>query len=142
MPDPLTHITSARIARPAADVMAYLVNPENFGEWQDGMRQTEIIGPRSVKGVTVSGKPAFAEIHDQPDEGAIFFHLGSDPADLTPRIMMRIVDGDHLDASPQECVVSMIAWRLDSMDDKRWRGLIDTHEAEIVGLKKLIEETQ
>lgn len=142
MSDPLTHITSARIARPAADVMAYLTNPHNFETWQDGMRQTEVIGPRSIKGVTVSGKSAYAEIHEIVAEGAIFFHLGSDPADLTPRIMMRIVDGAHLDASSNECVVSMIAWRLDSMDDKRWRRLIDTHEAEIVGLKTLIEETQ
>ncbi len=139
MTDPLTHITSVRIAKPAADVMAYLVNPQNFGEWQDGMRDVEILGPRAVKGVTISGKPAFAEIRDMAAEGAIFFHLGNDPAKLTPRIMMRIVDGAHLDASPDECVVSMIAWRLDSMDDKRWRQLMDTHEAEIVGLKTFIE---
>ena len=140
MPDPLTHITSARIARPAAEVMAYLTNPLNFGQWQDGMREVEVLGPRAVKGVTVGGKPAYAEIHDIEPEGAIFFHLGSDPAKLTPRIMMRIVDGAHLDASPEECVVSMIAWRLDSMDDKRWQVLIETHERETAALKELIEE--
>ncbi len=53
--------------------------------------------------------------------------------------MVRIVSGDVLEGDPRTCVVSLIAWRQETMDDDRWAGLKSGHEREILTIKRLIE---
>ena len=40
---------------------------------------------------------------------------------------------------PESCVVSLIAWRQQTMDHARWEGLKAGHESEVRELKRLIE---
>ena len=84
-------------------------------------------------------RPIWARIDADMGRGTICFHVGPDRDSLVPRIMVRVVPGDVLDGDPLTCVVSLIAWRQESMDDARWEGLKSGHEREVLTIKRLIE---
>ena len=81
----------------------------------------------------------WARIDADPERATIVFHVGSDRDSLVSRIMIRVVCGTVLDRDPQTCVVSLIAWRQETMDDARWDGLKSGHEREILTIKRLLE---
>ena len=84
-------------------------------------------------------RPIWARIDADPERCTICFHVGPDRNSLAPRIMVRVVPGEVLDGDPRTCVVSLIAWRQETMDDARWAGLMSGHEREVLTIKRLIE---
>ena len=142
MDDGHAHICSVAVERPASDAMACLVDPEKLSSWAVGMGETTVHPGGAIEGAFPgTGAPIWARIDADPGGGTILFHLGPDPDALVPRIMVRVVPGGDLGGSPESCVVSMIAWRQESMDDARWAGLKAGHESEILEVKRLIEST-
>ena len=142
MDDGYAHICSIRIACPAETVLAFLSAPERLSSWAMGMGRVEIHEDGLVEGAFPdSGEPIWARIDADPNRNAIHYHLGPEPSSLTPRIEIRIVPGPVLQTDAGSCVVSMIAWRQNGMDDIRWRSLKSGHEAEILEIKRLIETT-
>lgn len=142
MDDGHAHICSVAIDRPAASAMSFLADPEKLSSWAAGMGETTVHPGGAIEGAFPgTGVPIWARIDADPGRGTILYHLGPDPDSLVPRIMVRVVPGDDLDGDPQSCVVSLVAWRLASMDDARWEGLKSGHEREILDLKRLIEST-
>ena len=142
MDDGLAHICSVAVERPAGDAMAYLADPEKLSSWAAGMGETTVHADGMIEGAFPETKqPIWARIDSDPGRGTILYHLGPDPDSLVPRIMVRVVPGSDLDRDPQSCVVSLLAWRLASMDDARWEGLKSGHEREVHDLKRLIEST-
>ena len=140
MVDGLAHICSVHVACSAAEAMAYLRAPENLATWAVGMGEVTLHGDGAIEGAFPGTKhPIWARIDADDDRSIICFHLGSDPDSLVPRIMIRVVPGEVLEESARCCVVSLIAWRLASMDDVRWQGLKSGHEREILEVKRLIE---
>jgi hypothetical protein len=134
------HITSSRVARPAADALAFLTNPGNLALWALTKGDVEILGPDLVKGVaTGDGSDVFVRIHNPENSNAVYYHVGGDPDQLAPRIMVQVMAGSHIDTIDECCVVSMLAWRSANWDDARWTALVEAHETEIHQIKDLIE---
>ena len=142
MDDRHAHICSAAIDRSAAAAMSFLADPEKLSSWAVGMGETTVHPGGVIEGAfPETNQPIWARIDADPSRGTILYHLGSDPDALVPRIMVRVVPGSVLDSDPESCVVSLVAWRLASMDDARWEGLKSGHEREVHDLKRLIEST-
>ena len=140
MDDGRAHICSVAIDRPAGDAMAFLRAPENLASWAVGMGEARVHADGLIEGAFPETKrPIWARIDADPDRGTISFHAGPDRDSLVSRIMVRVVPGDVLDGDARTCVVSLIAWRLETMDDARWAGLKSGHEREILTIKRLIE---
>ena len=140
MDDGLAHICSVAVDRPAGDAMAFLQAPENLASWAVGLGEAAVHPDGLIEGAFPETKrPVWARIDADPDRFTICFHVGSDRNALVPRIMIRVVPGEVLDSDPRTCVVSLVAWRLETMDDARWEGLKSGHEREILIVKRLIE---
>ena len=140
MVDGLAHICSTRVACSATDAMAYLRAPENLAAWAVGMGEVTLHADGAIEGAFPgTNQPIWARIDADDERSIICFHLGGDSNSLVPRIVVRVVPGEDLEESARSCVVSLIAWRLASMDDARWQGLKSGHESEILEIKRLIE---
>ena len=61
---------------------------------------------------------------------------------LIPRIMIRVLSHSFHGESTTGCVITMIAWKVDGMDEDRWRGLKAAHEYEILQIKALLESKE
>ena len=120
--------------------MAFLRAPENLASWAVGMGEAIVHSDGLVEGAFPETKrPIWARIDADTGRGTICFHVGPARDSLVPRIMVRVVPGDVLDGDPNTCVVSLVAWRQQSMDDARWAGLKSGHEREVLTIKRLIE---
>ena len=120
--------------------MEFLRAPENLASWAVGMGEARVHADGLVEGAFPATKrPIWARIDADMVRGTICFHVGPDRNSLVPRIMIRVVPGDVLDGDPHGCVVSLVAWRQESMDDVRWEGLKSGHEREVLTIKRLIE---
>ena len=142
MDDRHAHICSVAIDRPAAVAMSFLAEPERLSSWAVGMGETTVHPGGMIEGTFPEMKqPIWARIDADLGRGLILYHLGPDPDALVPRIVVRVVPGRVLGRDPESCVVSLIAWREETMDDARWEGLRSGHESEILEVKRLIEST-
>ena len=142
MDDGRAHICSIGIDRPAGVAMAFLEAPENLSSWAVGMGETTIHPDGAIEGAFPgTNQPIWARIDADRGRSTIHYHLGSDRDSLVPRIMVRVVPGNALEADPRTCLVSLMAWRQETMDDARWEGLKAGHESEIREIKRLIEST-
>lgn len=140
MDDGHAHVCSAAVGRPAGDAIAFLADPRKLSSWAVGMGETTVHPDGTIEGAFPETKqPIWARIDADPGRGTIHYHLGPDPGSLAPRIMVRVVPGRVLGGDPESCVVSMIAWRQEAMDDARWEALKSGHEREIHEVKRLIE---
>ena len=140
MDDGHAHICSVAIDRPAAAAMAFLADPKKLASWAVGMGETAVHAGGMIEGAFPETKqPIWARIDADPGRGTIHYHLGPDPDSLVPRIMVRVIPGNFLDEDPASCVVSMIAWRQEAMDDARWERLKAGQEREIHEIRRLIE---
>ena len=138
--DGLAHICSVAVDRPAADAMAFLRAPGNLASWAVGLGEATVHPDGLIEGAFPETKrPIWARVDADPGRGTICFHVGPRRNALVPRIMIRVVPGDVLDGDPRTCVVSLVAWRLETMDDARWAGLESGHEREVLTIKRLIE---
>ena len=143
MDDGLAHICSVAIDRPAAEAMVFLTDPEKLSSWAVGMGETTVHPDGTIEGAfPATGQPIRARIDADRERSTIHYHLGPDPDSLVPRIMVRVVPGDVLDGNPGSCVVSLVAWRQQTMDDPRWESLKAGHESEVRELKRLIESPE
>lgn len=140
MDDGRAHICSVGVDCPAAAAIAFLADPDRLSSWAVGMGETTIHAGGTIEGAFPETKqPIWARIEVDRARSTIHYLLGPDRDSLVPRIMVRVVPGEVLDGDPQACVVSMIAWRQETMDDARWESLKSGHESEIREVKRLIE---
>ena len=140
MDDGRAHICSIGIDRPAEVAMAFLEAPEHLSSWAAGMGETTIHSDGAIEGAfPATNQPIWARIDADWGRSTIHYHLGPDRDSLVPRIMVRVVPGNALEADPRTCLVSLMAWRQETMDDARWEDLKAGHESEIREIKRLIE---
>lgn len=140
MDDGWAHVCSVGIERPAPAAMAFLADPERLSSWAVGMGETTVHADGLIEGAfPETEEPIWARIDADLARSTIHYHLGPDPGSLAPRIMIRVVPGSVLEGDPRACVVSLIAWRQEGMDDARWEGLKSGHEREIREIRRLVE---
>ena len=140
MSDGLSHITSITVERGAAEVFDFMADPAKLHRWSFGTWKTEIAPDGLVTGTSFfDGATILVRIDADRERLSIDYRLGSDAANLVPRIMVRVVPGERLGMDRAQCVLTFIAWRAARMDDSRWRRLTASHEFEVVLIKNLIE---
>jgi hypothetical protein len=139
MTDVQSHITSIAIEAPAETVFDFMRDPVKLNSWSFGTWETVLHEDGVIEGKAIfDGTRTFVRIDADPKRLLIDYHLGADPASLTPRISVRVVPGERLDLGPDQAVLTFIAWRPASMSNDRWRRLTTSHEFEVVLLKSLI----
>jgi hypothetical protein len=131
----------ARLCRSTpARAFAHLATPEGMARWCLGLFET-----RTAPGGLVTGRSLFdgsvgwARLECDPDRWAVTYWLGADPSALAPRIEARVTPGPVLGHAPDTVMVSMWAWRPQSMSDERWGRLAAAHEAEIELIRAQLE---
>ena len=141
MDDGYAHITSAQVSCGADEAFAYLTSLERMAEWNLNMSEIEVVDDALAKGVvTQIGTTVWVQVQADASTHTIHFFVGGFRDQLVPRIMIRVVSGECLGTTSEQCVVSMMAWRLETMDDERWRRLIAAHEYEILQIKTLLDK--
>lgn len=138
-----SHITSVVVAKAASTVFAWMSDVRNLHRWSFGTWKTEILPDELVLGTSLfDGSQIYLRI--DPDEARLLidYYLGKEAAKLVPRIQLRMVPGQHVGLDEEQCVLTFIAWRSETMDDERWRRLTASHEVEAVLVKSLIESGQ
>jgi hypothetical protein len=140
MADALSHITSIAIAAPAAAAFAFVSDPAKLDRWSFGTWKITLHAGGLVEGRAIfDDAVTWVRIDADPARLLVDYHLGASAAALTPRIAARVVPGERLALAPDSCVLTLTAWRAQTMPDERWRRLTAAHEFEIVLLKSLIE---
>ena len=142
MDDGYTHITSAQVSCGADEAFAYLASLERMAEWNLNMSEIEVVDDALAKGVvTQTGTTVWVQVQADATTRTIHFFVGGSRDQLVPRIMVRVLSGECLGTMAEQCVISMIAWRLETMGDERWCRLMAAHEYEILQIKTLLEMT-
>jgi hypothetical protein len=119
---------------------AFMSDPQAMDRWSFGTWKTVLHEGGLVEGSSIfDGSTTWVKIDADKARGVIDYHLGKEREALTPRIMARVIPGDHLDLGAGTCVLTMIAWRTRNMPDERWKRLVASHEFEVFLLKSLIE---
>jgi hypothetical protein len=140
MTDSHTHTISIELAVPAEKAFAFMANPAMLNRWSFGTWETTLHEGGLVEGKAIfDGSTTWVRIDADAKRLVVDYHLGKNRETLTPRIMARVIPGDHLETGAGTCVLTMIAWRARSMPDPRWRRLVASHEFEVFLLKSLIE---
>ena len=140
MPDALTHTISIELAVPAEKAFALMANPTMLNRWSFGTWETTLHDGGLVEGKSIfDGSTTWVRIDADPERLVVDYHLGRHRDALTPRIMARVIPGEHVETGQDSCVLTMIAWRTRSMPEPRWQRLVASHEFEVFLLKSLIE---
>lgn len=135
-----SHITSVVVERSDRDVFAFMADAGKLDRWSFGTWRTEITPDGCVLGTSLFDcAKTYVRIDADPARLSIDYLLGSEPRKLAPRITARIVPGGTVGLAPSASVLSLIAWRTQSMDDNRWRRLVASHELEVLLIKSLLE---
>ena len=135
-----SHMTSVVIDITADTAFAYLSNPSNLQHWSFGTWETRELKDDLIEGVSLfDGSKVLVSIDADSQRYSIDFLLGSDSETLVPRISARTVPGTHVGLAQDQCVLSLIAWRTEEMNDMRWRRLVASHELEVMLIKARLE---
>jgi hypothetical protein len=137
----LCYAVSTIVAAPAGFAFAYLASPVNVGEWALGSFGARRIGSSDLYAGSSLYDHSEAMFRIDSDEARLLidYLLGNDPAHLAMRISTRVIPGAAVDRDEKTCIVSMIAWRPASFDDRRWQLLRAFHDAEAHILRSRIE---
>lgn len=131
---------SVSIGRPAETVFEFMSDPEkmdlwSFGTWRVSVQDDGLVIGRSI----YDGSTVFVRIQADRQKLLIDYAVGSSRASLEPRIFVRVTPGTVTGASPQTCVLSMVAFQTEGMDDGRWQKLLTAHAFEVELIKSLLE---
>lgn len=135
----ISHCATVECAVPAERAFAFLCDGAMLGRWAFGCWQAE---PRE-NGLVVGrslfhGGETWARAVGDPRLLSVDYHVGASPDALVPRIMARVVPGPVVGRGADVCLVSLIAWRDQGMDDARWHRLVACHEVEILLIQALL----
>ncbi len=131
------HITSLLCAVEPARALKFLADGRQLGRWALGSMNTVRVGTGLYKGVSLfDGSVSYVRPVLDQGLGQVDYWVGSEARQLSPRIAARVVPHQS------GCVVSLAAWRSETMSDARWARLIACHEAEIHLVQSLLEQTR
>ena len=138
--DPLCHTATLPISAPAQEAFEFMTDAEMMGQWAFGAW-----GLKPARNDTFIGKSLYEDLevycrlNANRDLLQVDYEVGDDPTRLVPRIISRVIPGEHLGMGAGSCLLSMISWRSATVSDERWRLTCASHEAEIFRIRHLIE---
>ena len=135
-----TDIASIVINRHAKTVFKFMSDPNNMDLWSFGTWRIKVDNEGLVHGQSIfDGSTTFVRIQPNEQNYLIDYWVGSDSKRLVPRIFVRITSGEVTGSATQNCVMSMIAFRNESMNDERWHRLVTAHAFEVQLIKSVLE---
>ena len=135
-----TDIASIAIERNAETVFNFMSDPNNMDLWSFGTWRIKVNNDGLVHGRSIfDGSAAFVRIQPNERNYLIDYWVGSDSKRLVPRIFVRITSGEVTGSAKQNCVLSMVAFRSEDMNDDRWHRLVTAHAFEVQLIKSLLE---
>ena len=135
-----TDIASIAIERNAETVFNFMSDPNNMDLWSFGTWRIKVNNDGLVHGRSIfDGSAAFVRIQPNERNYLIDYWVGSDSKRLVPRIFVRITSGEVTGSAKQNCVLSMVAFRSEDMNDDRWHRLVTSHAFEVQLIKSLLE---
>lgn len=131
------HITSLVCDVEPDRALRFLADGRQLGRWALGSMNTVRVGTGLYKGVSLfDGSVSYVRPVLDQGLGQVDYWVGSEARQLSPRIAARVLPHQS------GCVVSLAAWRSQTMSDARWARLIACHEAEIHLVQSLLEQTR
>ncbi|WP_158971589.1 hypothetical protein [Chachezhania sediminis] len=140
MIDPHCHTSSIKVNRPAESVFALMSDGVKQGHWAWGSAGREDLGNGIFAGTSVfNGARTLVRLNVDPEMMVVNYDVGGSEETMRFRNMSRVLPGPVLGYGPDECVVSLLTWRLADQDDAAWAQISTVHEAEMYLIKGLAE---
>ena len=140
--DTICHSSSCRVKVNALVAFNYLSDGVAQGDWTLGSMNRRKIGDNLFGGISMFNQAElFIKIEADPEKLVIFYHVGMQPEKLQPRNVVRVVPGAVIDNNDDECVVTLLTWRSDNVDDDRWKLTCVSHETEMYIIKNRLEQS-
>jgi hypothetical protein len=136
----LSHCTSSVCAVSAERAFGFLADPAQLGRWVLGCWGGTLVEADTVRGTSLfDGETTVVKVIGRRESLTVDFLVEGDGGAIVPRISARVVPGPVVGRDASECLVTLLAWRTESMTDERWRRLAAVHEAEILLLGAQLE---
>ncbi|MCZ4290987.1 hypothetical protein [Hoeflea alexandrii] len=140
MIDQHCHTSSIRVKRSAAAVFDLMSDGIKQGHWAWGSFQREEVSKGLFVGTSVfDGQQTFVRLNSDVERLTVDYEVGKSEANMQFRNMSRVLPGPVVGLSDEECIVSLITWRLASQDDDSWSQIGTVHEAEMYLIRGLAE---
>lgn len=138
-----SHTVTSLLEVNADTAFAFMSDPVALGGWSLGCMNTHAAEHDGVYTGTslFDGATGHFAIDADPERMIIDYRLGR-PEQMVPRISARIIAAGICGLKPEQCYVTLTAWRDTGMDDGRWHRLCVSHEAEILLIKAQCENRQ
>jgi hypothetical protein len=136
-PSASAHITSLPCAVEPARALRFLADGRQLGRWALGCMNTVRVATGLYKGISLfDGSVGYVRPVLDQRLAQVDYWVGGDAHQLSPRITARVLP------HRAGCLVSLAAWRSETMSDARWARLIACHEAEIHLVQALLEHNR
>ena len=104
-----------------------------MARWNLGLWNCKEVEPGLFTGESLfDGSRGWVRKVPQGDGSIVDSWVGAEPARLAMRISVRVSASESLGYPPGGSIVTLTAWRPQTMTDERWERLVKTHEAEIL----------
>ena len=135
----LNYTVTAAVPAPARFAFDYLADPAKVGEWALGALHAKPRGGGVYVGASIAdGETVAYRVDADAKRLLVDYLVGGTPEALVMRISARVIPGEILGRGAGSCLVSMMAWRPATQDDRRWARLRAFHDAEIHILREHI----
>lgn len=138
--DTLCHTATLPMRVPAPEAFEFMTDTDMMAQWSFGAWGLKPAGDGLFVGKSLfEDLEVYCRLKASRELLQLDYEVGEDPANLVPRIISRIIPGEHIGRGAGNCLVSLIAWRSEAVSDERWRMTCVSHEAEIFRIRHLLE---
>jgi hypothetical protein len=140
--DTICHTSTIQVNVRAKSAFDYLSDGVAQGDWTLGSMERRQIDDDLFSGTSIfSGAELFIKIDTDPSRLIIYYHVGLEMDKLQPRNMVRVIPGSVLGKTDDVCLVTLLTWRSDNVDDDKWKLTCVSHETEMFIIKNRLENT-
>jgi hypothetical protein len=140
--DTICHTSTIQVNVGAKSAFDYLSDGVAQGDWTLGSMERRQIEDDLFSGTSIfSGAELFIKIDADPSRLIIYYHVGLEMDKLQPRNMVRVIPGAVLGKTDDVCLVTLLTWRSDNVDDDKWKLTCVSHETEMFIIKNRLENT-
>jgi hypothetical protein len=142
MQDPYCHSSSIAVGCAAEVAFDIMSNGLKQGQWALGSMNRREVEPGIFLGQSVfTGKDLYVRLDADRERLTVDYAVGASREVMQFRHMSRVIPGPVLKLSAQQCVVTLLTWRLATQSDADWLQLSTIHEAEMFLIKGLLERS-
>jgi hypothetical protein len=140
--DTTCHTSTIQVNVRAKSAFDYLSDGVAQGDWTLGSMERRQIDDDLFSGTSIfGGTELFIKIDADPSRLIIYYHVGLEMDKLQPRNMVRVIPGPVLGKTDDVCLVTLLTWRSENVDDDKWKLTCVSHETEMFIIKNRLENT-